>query len=148
MQHRGGRARLSVRASCPGQNPDRNSARIPRPRTREEAVMFRTQTLVLAGLALAWVASPVRAEGAPLAETREKRDSRMAWWRQARFGMFIHWGLYAVPAGAYDGQRDKDIGEWIMKHLRIPIPEYERFAAQFNPTRFDAREWVRIAQDA
>jgi len=110
--------------------------------------MFRTQTLVLAGLALAGVASPVRAEGAPLAETREQRDARMAWWRQARFGMFIHWGLYAVPAGEYEGQRDKDIGEWIMKHLRIPIPEYERFAAQFNPTRFDAREWVRIAQDA
>ena len=46
--------------------------------------MFRTRTLVLAGLALAWVASPVRAEVATLAETKEQRDARMAWWRQAR----------------------------------------------------------------
>src|SRR3989442_13835542 len=120
MQHRGGRARLSVRASCPGQNPDWNSARIPRRRTREEAVMFRTQTLVLASLALAWVASPVRAEGAPLAETRDRRDSRMAWWRQARFGMFIHWGLYAGPAGEDEDQRGKDIGDVIRKDLRVP----------------------------
>ncbi len=110
--------------------------------------MSRTRTLVLAGLALTVTASEVRPEGAPPAETKEQRDARMAWWRQARFGMFIHWGLYAVPAGEYKGQRDKDIGEWIMKHLRIPIPEYERFAKQFNPARFDAREWVRIAKDA
>jgi alpha-L-fucosidase len=51
--------------------------------------MSRTQTLVLAGL-LAGAASAVRAEVPPLAETKEQRDARMAWWRQARFGMFIH----------------------------------------------------------
>ena len=46
-------------------------------------------------------------------ETKAERDARMAWWREARFGMFIHWGLYAVPAGEYKGQRSKEIGEWI-----------------------------------
>ncbi|HXI89087.1 MAG TPA: alpha-L-fucosidase [Blastocatellia bacterium] len=81
-------------------------------------------------------------------ETPAERDQRMKWWREARFGMFIHWGLYAVPAGEYHGQRSKRIGEWIMDWANIPRAEYEKFAAQFNPVKFDAREWVRIAKDA
>jgi len=81
-------------------------------------------------------------------ETTAERDSRMRWWREARFGMFIHWGLYAVPAGEYKGQRSQRIGEWIMEWANIPRAEYEEFAAQFNPVKFDAREWVRIAKDA
>jgi len=76
------------------------------------------------------------------------RDNRMKWWREARFGMFIHWGLYAVPAGEYNGQRSKRIGEWIMDWASIPRAEYEKFAPKFNPVRFDAREWVRIAKAA
>lgn len=72
----------------------------------------------------------------------------MAWWREARFGMFIHWGLYAVPAGEYNGQRSKEIGEWIQSWANIPRAEYEKFAAKFNPVEFDAAEWVRIAKDA
>jgi alpha-L-fucosidase len=76
------------------------------------------------------------------------RDARMGWWRDARFGMFIHWGLYAVPAGEYKGQRSNRIGEWIMEWANIPRAEYERFAPQFNPVKFDAAQWVRIAKDA
>ena len=76
------------------------------------------------------------------------RDSRMAWWRDARFGMFIHWGLYAVPAGDYKGTRSKEIGEWIMSWANIPRAEYETFAPRFNPVKFDAAQWVRIAKDA
>lgn len=81
-------------------------------------------------------------------ESSAERDRRMAWWRDARFGMFIHWGIYSVPAGEYNGQRSKRIGEWIMDWANIPRAEYEKFASKFNPVKFDAREWVRIAKDA
>ena len=57
----------------------------------------------------------------------------MAWWREARFGMFIHWGLYAVPAGTWKGQQMPDIGEWIMSKYRIPIVEYSKLAEHSTP---------------
>jgi len=72
----------------------------------------------------------------------------MSWWRDATLGMFIHWGAYAVPAGIYKGQEVKGIGEWIMHNGKIPIPDYEAYVKQFNPTSFNAKEWVRIAKDA
>src|SRR5215813_2932482 len=81
-------------------------------------------------------------------ETKAERDQRMKWWREARFGMFIHWGLYAVPAGEYKGQRSARIGEWIMEWANIPRSEYEKFAAQFNPVKFNAAEWVATAKAA
>jgi alpha-L-fucosidase len=81
-------------------------------------------------------------------ETPAQRDARMAWWRDARFGMFIHWGLYAVPAGTLNGQRVPGIGEWIMERAKIPVGEYEPFARAFNPTQFDADAWARAAKDA
>ncbi len=82
------------------------------------------------------------------AETPEQRDRRMKWFREARFGMFIHWGLYAVPAGEWNGKRIGGLGEWIMHQGKIPVAEYEPLVKQFNPVRFNAREWVRIAKDA
>lgn len=84
----------------------------------------------------------------PLTETRDDFDRRMGWWREARFGMFIHWGPYAVPAGIHEGNEVKGIGEWIMNAAQIPVAEYEDYARHFNPTAFDADEWVRIAKDA
>jgi alpha-L-fucosidase len=82
------------------------------------------------------------------AETPAQRDARMAWWRDARFGLFIHWGAYAVPAGSYRGERVNTAGEWIMQRVPIPVADYEPFARQFNPERFDAEAWVRTAKDA
>ncbi len=76
------------------------------------------------------------------------KDERMEWWRDARLGLFIHWGLYAVPAGTYKGERVKGIGEWIMNNAKIPVAEYEKFAGQFNPIGFNANEWVRLAKNA
>src|SRR4051812_28784410 len=81
-------------------------------------------------------------------ESKADRDKRMEWWRDATFGMFIHWGAYAVPAGVYKGQEVKGLGEWIMEDAKIPISEYEPFAKQFNPTKFDAKAWARTAKDA
>jgi alpha-L-fucosidase len=75
-------------------------------------------------------------------------DPRLNWWREARFGMFIHWGLYAVPAGIWKGQQIPGIGEWIMHRARIPVAEYEPLAEQFNPVRFDAAQWVALAKKA
>jgi alpha-L-fucosidase len=93
---------------------------------------------------------PLRAAEAPAAtaETPEQRDARMRWWRDARFGMFIHWGLYAIPAGEWKGQEVKGIGEWIMNHGHIPRADYQQLVPQFNPVKFDAKEFVRIAKDA
>ncbi|MBC8180729.1 alpha-L-fucosidase [candidate division KSB1 bacterium] len=83
-----------------------------------------------------------------LNESQPDRDARMKWWRDARFGMFIHWGLYAVPAGEYKGERVKGIGEWIQASLNIPCDEYEQFAKQFNPVKYDPAEWVSLAKQA
>ena len=81
-------------------------------------------------------------------ETPQQRDERMAWWREARFGMFIHWGLYSVAAGEWKGQPTKGAGEWIMHDMKIPVSEYETLVPQFNPVKFDAKKWVEIARGA
>jgi len=70
-------------------------------------------------------------------ESQQQRDARMAWWREARFGMFIHWGVYAVPAGTYEDKQIKGIGEWIMNRGKIPVATYKAYAKQFNPVKYD-----------
>jgi alpha-L-fucosidase len=81
-------------------------------------------------------------------ETPAQRDARMAWWRDARFGMFIHWGLYSVPAGTWHGKQTTHIGEWIMNDLSIPVADYKGFAKDFNPTGFSAHDIVALAKSA
>jgi alpha-L-fucosidase len=76
------------------------------------------------------------------------RKERLAWFHDAKFGLFIHWGLYAIPAGQWKGQRIPGIGEWIMNRAKIPVAEYELLAKQWNPVKFNADEWVQLAQDA
>ena len=66
--------------------------------------------------------------------------------RRARFGLFIHWGIYSVPAGEWEGH--KNYAETIQLHTKMPAADYEKYAAQFNPVKFDAREWVRVATNA
>ena len=75
-----------------------------------------------------------------------QRDVRMAWWREAKFGMFIHWGVYSVPAGAWNGKTNYCV--WIMEDGRIPVSRYEQFAEEFDPVKFDAKKWVKAAKDA
>lgn len=62
--------------------------------------------------------------------------------------MFIHWGLYALPAGEWKGQRMPEIGEWIQAYFRIPNAEYGALASVFNPILFDADEWVQLAVES
>jgi len=81
-------------------------------------------------------------------ETPEQRAARMQWFRDGRFGMFVHWGPYAVLGGEYQGKKDPWVAEWIQHSSRIPYREYEQIAASFNPANFDADEYVRIAKDA
>jgi alpha-L-fucosidase len=81
-------------------------------------------------------------------ETKAGRSARMAWWREARFGMFIHWGVYSVPAGEYKGQRFDHIGEWIMLDGHIPVAEYREYAKEFNPVKYDPEHWAQLAAEA
>lgn len=76
------------------------------------------------------------------------RNERMKWWREARFGMFIHWGDYAQWAGMYKGHQVAHGGEWIMNRAKIPVKEYQAMAKNFNPVKYDADAWVRMAKDA
>src|SRR3954468_22164445 len=87
----------------------------------------------------AWASGPKK-------ETKAQKDARMEWWRDARLGMFIHWGLYSIPAGTWNGKHD--YAEWIREEAHIPVTEYEKLRSQFNPVKFNADAWVKLAHDA
>ena len=77
------------------------------------------------------------------------REKRIQWWREAKFGMFITWGLYAIPAGVWKGHvHPDDYSEWIMYDEKIPAGEYARLAGRFDPVKFDAKAWAAIAASA
>ena len=102
---------------------------------------FMKPSLILALLAL--IVAPFAGRAA---ESTSDHDARMAWFRDARFGLFIHWGVYAVPAGEWGGKTN--YGEWFLEETKMPVSQYEKFASQFNPVKFDAKEWVRLAKEA
>lgn len=81
---------------------------------------------------------PLSAAEIVSSETYEQRETRMAWWREAKFGLFIHWGLYSIPAR----------GEWVQWNEQIPVDEYAKLADQFKPTNFDANAWAETAKAA
>lgn len=92
----------------------------------------------MAGILLAPVLTLAQNTAPDRSVATQQQDAHMAWWREAKFGMFIHWGLYAIPAR----------GEWVMNKEKIPVAEYAKLAEQFNPGEFNAEEWVRFAKDA
>ena len=75
-----------------------------------------------------------------------KEVDRMDWWRESRFGLFIHWGIYSVPAGEWNGTTNH--AEWIRESAQIPLEQYEKFVSQFNPVKFNANDWVAMAKNA
>ena len=76
-------------------------------------------------------------------------EDKMEWWREARFGMFIHWGPYCIWGGEYHGHKQRRGGaEWIMNRCKIPVGEYQEAAATFNPVKYDAESWVLLAKEA
>src|SRR5438132_1359706 len=101
----------------------------------------------IAASAQAPVPAPTKAPVLPPAND-PARAERLAWFKQAKFGLFIHWGLYAIPAGEWKGQPVPGLGEWIMNRAHIPVREYEALAKQWNPVRFDPDAWVQMAQEA
>lgn len=85
-------------------------------------------------LLLAFVSFSTQAQYKPTPENLSNRE----WFQDARFGLFIHWGVYSVLGD----------GEWVMNNQQIPVSAYEKLPTFFNPTQFDPKEWVQLAKDA
>lgn len=79
----------------------------------------------------------------------DNREQYLNWFREAKFGMFIHWGPYSMLEGEWNGKQ-VPVGrnaEWVMKELKIPVHEYRELAHKMNPVKFNAKEWVRLAKN-
>ncbi len=137
----------SAKLNCGSIKPVNFSAPIHvRPKRR-----FFLRTLLLGiGMAALLGLNAYAADGSQtntvVQETAAQKAARMAWWQDARFGMFIHWGVYSVPAGEWQGHTD--YGEWFLEQTHMPVSQYEKYADQFNPTNFNALDWVRAAKAA
>ncbi len=81
-------------------------------------------------------------------ESMKTVDQRLEWWREARFGMFVHWGIYSLPAGEWKGKHVSGYAEHLMRKEKIFRTDYLELAHQFNPVEFNADEWIRTARDA
>jgi len=103
--------------------------------------------VVLMGLSLCGSLSAQTAV-APSTEAGEEnaRQERIKWWRDGKFGMFVCWGLYSIPAGTWkDKVTKRGYAEWVM-FTPIPVKEYEQLATKFNPVKFDAGAWTKLAR--
>lgn len=108
----------------------------------------RLAVMVAVFTALIVLLSPLPALHAQAPDADAAKAARLAWFKEAKYGLFIHWGLYAIPAGEWKGKTIPGIGEWIMNRARIPVAEYEALASRFDPVKFDPDAWVQLAQDA
>ncbi len=102
----------------------------------------------VASLALLLVRQPAAVSPQTAPAQDAAKETRLKWFREAKYGLFIHWGLYALPAGEWNGKRSPGLGEWVMLRSAVPVKEYERLASRFNPVKFNADEWVKLAKDA
>jgi len=100
-------------------------------------------------LAFALWAISANMVNAQTTESKSEKDARMEWWREARFGMFIHWGVYSQWGGVYHGhQQARGGAEWIMNRCKIPVAEYQERAKSFDPVKYDPDAWVKLAKEA
>ncbi len=115
-----------------------------------------SMTRVVTGILIATI-SCVAAQQTAQAASPMSTEQRLEWFREAKFGMFIHWGVYSVLGGEWEGRQMPARGELpfvdtnvelIMEGLRIPLADYRRIAQRFNPVEFDAQRWVRLAKQA
>jgi alpha-L-fucosidase len=98
--------------------------------------------LIAFGLHVGTTASSLR-------EFTDQRDVRMRWWRDARFGIFIHWGLYSIPAGSWDGREYGGASEWLINSAHIDPMRWEReLMPKFNPVKFDPQAWAKVFKES
>lgn len=109
--------------------------------------VFKIQTAIICLSVLFSLVQTIQAQA--VKESPEQKKERMQWWKEARYGMFIHWGIYAVPAGIWNGKpMSKNFdGAWIMRDQKISKADYAKFASEFNPLQFNANELVKFAKN-
>ncbi len=119
----------------------------------EMAVRWRSRLVCFGLLCVLFCSFPMAAETEStwsyVKETPEQHAAKMQWWNTARFGMFVHWGVYSATGGEYKGKMPTNSAEWMMNKARIPIADYKtENVDKFNPTEFDAKAFVGLAKEA
>ena len=110
---------------------------------------MKLTALLLLSCAPFLIPTDCRADAVTPAATGVAETARMRWFMDAKNGLFIHWGLYSIPAGVHwKNPADNKHAEWYLQTTKMPVSEYEKFADRFNPVKFDAERWAQFAQDA